>query len=77
MINFLHEYMINKDSKEHLLWLKTLKNFVKSWGKHNTFFFQFSDALCFQISYLKHSYVLFGSILYNKNEYSEIKSLTQ
>ncbi|CAH2073924.1 unnamed protein product [Thlaspi arvense] len=30
MINFLHEYMINKDSKEHLLWLKTLKNFVKS-----------------------------------------------
>ncbi|KAF2615175.1 hypothetical protein F2Q70_00007145 [Brassica cretica] len=29
MINFLHEYMINKDSKEHLLWLKTLKNFVK------------------------------------------------
>ncbi|CAN8298328.1 unnamed protein product [Cochlearia groenlandica] len=30
MINFLHEYMINKDSKEHLLWLRTLKNFVKS-----------------------------------------------
>ncbi|KAF2581251.1 hypothetical protein F2Q68_00000166 [Brassica cretica] len=30
MINFLHEYMINKDSKEHLLWLKTLKNFVTS-----------------------------------------------
>ncbi|ESQ40514.1 hypothetical protein EUTSA_v10014433mg [Eutrema salsugineum] len=30
MINFLHEYMINKDSKEHLLWLKTLKNFVQS-----------------------------------------------
>ncbi|EOA21389.1 hypothetical protein CARUB_v10001756mg [Capsella rubella] len=30
MINFLHEYMINKDSREHLLWLKTLKNFVKS-----------------------------------------------
>ncbi|KAG2334568.1 hypothetical protein Bca52824_005748 [Brassica carinata] len=30
MINFLHEYMINKDSKDHLLWLKTLKNFVKS-----------------------------------------------
>ncbi|KFK24995.1 hypothetical protein AALP_AA8G052800 [Arabis alpina] len=30
MINFLHEYMINKDSKENLLWLKTLKNFVKS-----------------------------------------------
>ncbi|CAH8292824.1 unnamed protein product [Eruca vesicaria subsp. sativa] len=30
MINFLHEYMINKDGKEHLLWLKTLKNFVKS-----------------------------------------------
>ncbi|KAG7549665.1 Mitochondrial glycoprotein superfamily [Arabidopsis thaliana x Arabidopsis arenosa] len=30
MINFLHEYMINKDSREHLLWLKSLKNFVKS-----------------------------------------------
>ncbi|CAH8355247.1 unnamed protein product [Eruca vesicaria subsp. sativa] len=30
MINFLHEYIINKVSKENLLWLKTLKNFVTS-----------------------------------------------
>ncbi|XP_010458010.1 PREDICTED: uncharacterized protein At2g39795, mitochondrial isoform X2 [Camelina sativa] len=29
MINFLHEYMINKDSREHLLWFRTLRNFVK------------------------------------------------
>ncbi|XP_010543767.1 PREDICTED: uncharacterized protein At2g39795, mitochondrial [Tarenaya hassleriana] len=30
MLNFLHEYMINKDSREYLLWLKSLKNFVQS-----------------------------------------------
>ncbi|KAJ9684359.1 hypothetical protein PVL29_016705 [Vitis rotundifolia] len=28
--NFLHEYMINKDSKEYLLWLKNLKKFVEA-----------------------------------------------
>ncbi|KAF8395168.1 hypothetical protein HHK36_019109 [Tetracentron sinense] len=27
--NFLHEYMINKESKEYLLWLKNLKNFIE------------------------------------------------
>lgn len=27
--NFLHEYMINKDSHEYLLWLKNLKDFVE------------------------------------------------
>ncbi|XP_062192879.1 uncharacterized protein At2g39795, mitochondrial-like [Phragmites australis] len=27
--NFLHEYMINKDSREYLLWLTKLKDFVK------------------------------------------------
>ncbi|KAL6848207.1 hypothetical protein ACP4OV_022335 [Aristida adscensionis] len=27
--NFLHEYMINKDSREYLLWLRKLKDFVK------------------------------------------------
>ncbi|KAF5180864.1 Mitochondrial glycoprotein family protein [Thalictrum thalictroides] len=27
--NFLHEYMINKDSREFLYWLKNLKNFVE------------------------------------------------
>lgn len=27
--NFLHEYMINKDSKEYKLWLKNLKKFIK------------------------------------------------
>ncbi|WOL18672.1 hypothetical protein Cni_G27469 [Canna indica] len=27
--NFLHEYMINKDSREYLLWLKNLKQFVQ------------------------------------------------
>ncbi|XP_061343559.1 uncharacterized protein At2g39795, mitochondrial-like [Gastrolobium bilobum] len=26
--NFLHEYMINKDSREYLVWLKKLRNFV-------------------------------------------------
>ncbi|KAK4750192.1 hypothetical protein SAY87_027641 [Trapa incisa] len=26
--NFLHEYMINKDSREYLMWLKNLKKFV-------------------------------------------------
>jgi complement component 1 Q subcomponent-binding protein len=26
--NFLHEYMINKDSREYLLWLKNLKGFI-------------------------------------------------
>ncbi|EXC04698.1 Uncharacterized protein L484_009891 [Morus notabilis] len=28
--NFLHEYMINKDSKEYLLWLKKVKNFIEA-----------------------------------------------
>lgn len=28
--NFLHEYMINKDSKEYLLWLKKVKSFVEA-----------------------------------------------
>ncbi|KAM7272058.1 hypothetical protein ACFE04_031272 [Oxalis oulophora] len=28
--NFLHEYMINKDSREYLLWLKNLKGFVEA-----------------------------------------------
>ncbi|XP_022134392.1 uncharacterized protein At2g39795, mitochondrial-like [Momordica charantia] len=28
--NFLHEYMINKDSKEYLIWLTKLKNFVEA-----------------------------------------------
>ncbi|PIA60491.1 hypothetical protein AQUCO_00300174v1 [Aquilegia coerulea] len=27
--NFLHEYMINKDSREFLNWLKNLKNFIE------------------------------------------------
>ncbi|GJN37513.1 hypothetical protein PR202_gb26481 [Eleusine coracana subsp. coracana] len=27
--NFLHEYMINKDSREYLLWLMKLKEFFK------------------------------------------------
>ncbi|XP_042510060.1 uncharacterized protein At2g39795, mitochondrial-like [Macadamia integrifolia] len=27
--NFLHEYMINKDSREYFLWLKNLKKFVE------------------------------------------------
>ncbi|XP_006645489.2 uncharacterized protein At2g39795, mitochondrial-like [Oryza brachyantha] len=27
--NFLHEYMINKDSREYLLWLRKLKDFVR------------------------------------------------
>ncbi|RLN24184.1 uncharacterized protein C2845_PM07G02030 [Panicum miliaceum] len=27
--NFLHEYMINKDSREYLLWLRKLKDFFK------------------------------------------------
>lgn len=28
--NFLHEYMINKDSKEYLMWLKNVKAFIKA-----------------------------------------------
>uniref|UniRef100_A0A5B7BWQ4 Mitochondrial glycoprotein family protein n=1 Tax=Davidia involucrata TaxID=16924 RepID=A0A5B7BWQ4_DAVIN len=28
--NFLHEYMINKDSKEYLMWLKNLKKFIEA-----------------------------------------------
>ncbi|GLT93044.1 hypothetical protein SLE2022_108500 [Rubroshorea leprosula] len=28
--NFLHEYMINKDKQEHLMWLKKLKKFVEA-----------------------------------------------
>jgi complement component 1 Q subcomponent-binding protein len=27
--NFLHEYMINKDSREYLLWLRKLKDYFK------------------------------------------------
>ena len=27
--NYLHEYMINKDSREYLRWLKNLKEFVE------------------------------------------------
>ncbi|KAG6580520.1 putative protein, mitochondrial, partial [Cucurbita argyrosperma subsp. argyrosperma] len=27
--NFLHEYMINKDSREYLMWLKNLKTFIE------------------------------------------------
>lgn len=29
-INFLHVYMINKDSRENLLWLKKLKKFIEA-----------------------------------------------
>ncbi|XP_030931320.1 uncharacterized protein At2g39795, mitochondrial-like [Quercus lobata] len=29
-INFLHEYMINKNSKEELIWMKKLKKFVEA-----------------------------------------------
>lgn len=29
--NFLHEYMIKKDNKEYLEWLKNLKNFIEHW----------------------------------------------
>lgn len=28
--NFLHEYMINKDSKEYLVWLKKVKSFIQA-----------------------------------------------
>ncbi|GAU42442.1 hypothetical protein TSUD_247840 [Trifolium subterraneum] len=28
-LNFLHEYMINKDSREYLVWLNKLKNFIQ------------------------------------------------
>lgn len=28
--NFLHEYMINKDSREYLMWLKNLEKFVEA-----------------------------------------------
>ncbi|KAM7494866.1 hypothetical protein LguiB_029475 [Lonicera macranthoides] len=28
--NFLHEYMINKDSREYLVWLKNLKKFIEA-----------------------------------------------
>ncbi|CAM8954915.1 unnamed protein product [Rhodiola kirilowii] len=28
--NFLHEYMISKDSKEYLMWLKNLKSFIEA-----------------------------------------------
>ncbi|KAL6977400.1 hypothetical protein U1Q18_026198 [Sarracenia purpurea var. burkii] len=27
--NFLHEYMINKDSREYIMWLKNLKKFIE------------------------------------------------
>lgn len=29
LTNFLHEYMISKESKEYLEWLKNLKNFIE------------------------------------------------
>ena len=29
-INFLHEYMISKNSKEELIWMKKLKKFVEA-----------------------------------------------
>ncbi|GMY08434.1 Mitochondrial glycoprotein [Fagus crenata] len=29
-INFLHEYMINKNSKEELIWMKKLKKFIEA-----------------------------------------------
>lgn len=28
--NFLHEYMINKDSREYLNWLEKLKKFIEA-----------------------------------------------
>ncbi|MCD9638323.1 hypothetical protein HAX54_022212 [Datura stramonium] len=28
--NFLHEYMINKDSREYVMWLKNLKKFIEA-----------------------------------------------
>ncbi|KAL7214850.1 hypothetical protein ACSBR1_027097 [Camellia fascicularis] len=28
--NFLHEYMINKDSREYMMWLKNLKKFIEA-----------------------------------------------
>ncbi|XP_057979911.1 uncharacterized protein At2g39795, mitochondrial-like [Malania oleifera] len=28
--NFLHEYMVNKDSREYLMWLKNLKKFIEA-----------------------------------------------
>lgn len=28
--NFLFEYMLNKDSREYLIWLKKLKDFVEA-----------------------------------------------
>ena len=27
--DFMHEYMMKKDSREYLLWLKNLKNFIQ------------------------------------------------
>lgn len=30
-INFLHEYMINKNCREELLWMKKLKKFIEAW----------------------------------------------
>jgi Tfp pilus assembly PilM family ATPase len=29
-LNFLHEYMIDKDSKEYLVWLNKVKNFIQA-----------------------------------------------
>ncbi|CAJ2653228.1 uncharacterized protein At2g39795, mitochondrial-like [Trifolium pratense] len=29
-LNFLHEYMINKDSREYLVWLNKVKNFIQA-----------------------------------------------
>ncbi|KAG6523930.1 hypothetical protein ZIOFF_013818 [Zingiber officinale] len=37
--NFLHEYMINKDNHDYLLWLKNLNQFIQKWfsvGKDDT-----------------------------------------
>lgn len=30
MTNHLYEYMLNKDSKEYLVWLKNLKEFIQA-----------------------------------------------
>lgn len=29
MYDFLHEYMINKDEREYLTWLKNMKEFIE------------------------------------------------
>lgn len=34
LFDFLHEYMMHKDEKEYLAWLKNLKEFVGKWVFH-------------------------------------------